>query len=257
MANEWFLNRDWASDHASTVDRLPLSDRFDLTYLPDAVRKAASILDVGCGGGQLGQYVAQLSPGIRYVGADFSAASLSEAHQRLGDSGLVRADGCRLPFGDASFDVVYQHDVLMHHPNPLEMLREMCRVSRQAVVFNARMSLRLDEVLTLEDREHGVLYQTLPLHGVLDMLRRMTPTPSSIRFRVVETMGVHPTRFAWSGKPHYRALLGFGRQLHVHAEVRKAGGGSTLISNDTAWLTWLTALALAGPGRAWRSRSAF
>jgi SAM-dependent methyltransferase len=258
LANEWFLDRDWANEHASTVDRLPLAVRFDLTYLPGALSGAASILDVGCGGGQLGHYVAQLKPGMTYVGADFSGASLLEARKRLPGSGLVRADGARLPFPDGAFDVVYQHDVLMHHPKPIEMLREMYRVSKHAVVFNARMSLRLDEVLTLEDREHGVLYQTLPLHGVMDMLRRLTPSPASIRFRVVETIGVHPTRFAWSRKPHYRALLGFGRQLHVHAEVRKgAPAGTTRVSNETAWPTWLTALALAGARRAWRFESAF
>lgn len=247
MSNELFLNRDWAADHAETVDRLPLADRFSLTYLPGALDGARSILDIGCGGGQLKRYVDSLQSGVRYCGADFSLASLAESRRRMPGEWLVQADGGRLPLESGSFDLTYQHDVLMHHPRPLDMLREMYRVARRAVVFNARMSLRLKEVLTLEARDHPVLYQTLPIDATFAMLKGQSPAPSEIRFRVVETMGVHKTRFKWDRQPHYRSLLGLGRQLHVHAVVTKGhGSGRTRVINETPLRTRLEIAAATG-----------
>jgi SAM-dependent methyltransferase len=253
MANGWFLEGEWAKAHAHAVDSTSLDARFALTYLPEAVRQCASILDVGCGSGQLRRYVHELNPRAHYVGLDFSSASLAEAQRRATDARLVRADGAALPMRDAAFDLVYQHDVLMHHPRPLQMLGEMYRVSRRAVVFNARVSPRLGEVLTLRDVNHDVLYQTLPLHGMIQALVDARPAPAQVRFRLVESLGVHPSRFAWDRRPHYRKLLGYGRQFHVHCVVTKGNGGvATAVVNETRLPLWAAALVVAGRRNVWR-----
>lgn len=247
VANEGFLNDGWAQDHAGTVDALPLEPRFGLTYLPEAMSTSRSILDVGCGGGQLRRYVSQLNPTAGYIGADFSGASLQQARGRFKREPLVRADGADLPFGEASVDVVYQHDVLMHHPRPLRMLSEMYRVCRTAIVFNARVSPRLDDVLTLEDRQHAIQYQTLPLDAMLHRLLSASPPPRLLRFKVVEMIGVNRTRFDWTERPHYWQVLGCGRQFHVHAVAYK-GEARTVprVVNDTSVALWSALLAWAG-----------
>jgi ubiquinone/menaquinone biosynthesis C-methylase UbiE len=43
---------------------------------------------------------------------------------------LVRADSCRLPFADDTFDVVLSRSLLHHLPDPEQGIREMARVLR-------------------------------------------------------------------------------------------------------------------------------
>ena len=44
-------------------------------------------------------------------------------------------DGCRLPFPDRSFDLVYSVDVLHHCPDPVESLRDLIRCSNRLLVL--------------------------------------------------------------------------------------------------------------------------
>jgi ubiquinone/menaquinone biosynthesis C-methylase UbiE len=73
----------------------------------DAVRDVAGtgrMLDLGAGTGRIGwPFVAA---GDDYVGVDLSFGMLREFGRRAGAPRLVQADGHRLPFRDATFDVV-------------------------------------------------------------------------------------------------------------------------------------------------------
>lgn len=81
-------------------------------------------LDVGCGGGAT---VALVGESLPAFGVDLSAEALSHATSR-GLRGLVRAEGARLPFADGSCGLALALDVIEHHPQPEQMLREMARV---------------------------------------------------------------------------------------------------------------------------------
>jgi SAM-dependent methyltransferase len=86
--------------------------------VPDAIRAAIlaafdahahpRLLDLGAGTGRIGRPFA--AAGDDYVGVDLSLGMLREFTVRAGEDGrpprLVRADGERLPFADATFDVV-------------------------------------------------------------------------------------------------------------------------------------------------------
>ena len=115
----------------------------------------ASVLDVGCGDGQIAWLVGQQRPDVQIRGVDV----------------LVRAqtaipvepfDGCRLPFVDGSFDVVMFIDVLHHTDDPERLLAEAARVARRAVVIkdHLREGLLADATLRFMDRvgnrRHGV-----------------------------------------------------------------------------------------------------
>jgi len=76
------------------------------------------ILDVGCGRGYAGDWVA--AEGGKYVGTDIVAS-------RTGFP-LLLADGARLPFGDASFDGIFCIDVFEHFPAAAMAAREFHRV---------------------------------------------------------------------------------------------------------------------------------
>ena len=88
-------------------------------------------LDVGCGTGALSAAVLARVP-RSLVGIDLSEPFIAAASQRLGGS-RVRfevADAAKLPFPDASFDVVVSGLAVNFVPNPPDAAREMARVLR-------------------------------------------------------------------------------------------------------------------------------
>jgi SAM-dependent methyltransferase len=87
----------------------------------------ASVLDVGCGDGQIASLIAQRLPGVRIQGVDV----LVRGEARIP---VEWFDGRRLPYHQQSFDVVMLNDVLHHADDPHVLLQEAVRVARQAIV---------------------------------------------------------------------------------------------------------------------------
>ena len=83
---------------------------------------APLMVDIGCGGGLLGEHVA----GYRHVGVDLVASALRCAAPR----GVlaVRADVARLPLASGVADVVAAGEILEHVPDLDAVVAEICRV---------------------------------------------------------------------------------------------------------------------------------
>ena len=103
------------------------------SFLLPHLEPGMSLLDLGCGPGSitvgLARYVA---PG-RVVGVDAAPAALEHARALAAAEGLdhvdfVQSDVYGLPFPDASFDVVYAHQLMQHLADPVQALRESRRV---------------------------------------------------------------------------------------------------------------------------------
>jgi SAM-dependent methyltransferase len=86
-----------------------------------------SVLDVGCGSGELTRVLARECPG-RVVGADRDPQLLAHL-----DLPTVRADALSLPFPDDSFDLVVCQALLVNLPDPEAALAEFTRVARESV----------------------------------------------------------------------------------------------------------------------------
>lgn len=86
------------------------------------------VLDVGCGTGQSRRIYAGHA-GL-YVGIDLSQGALRLARARFPESIWINADATRLPFADASFDIVAFSSVLHHIPDYGPALAEARRVLR-------------------------------------------------------------------------------------------------------------------------------
>ncbi len=97
------------------------------------------VLDLGCGEGRHALAVHWFGVAEQVVALDTSARDLTTARGRLADFPqpnpaktccFLRADGLRLPFADASFDVIICSEVLEHIVHYEKMLAEIQRVSK-------------------------------------------------------------------------------------------------------------------------------
>jgi SAM-dependent methyltransferase len=95
------------------------------------------VLEYGCGGGQWS--IALARRGARPVGLDLSMRQLLHAARLMRDAGapfpVVNADAERIPFADASFDVVFCDHGAMTFADPSRTVPEVARVLRPDGLF--------------------------------------------------------------------------------------------------------------------------
>ena len=70
------------------------------------------VLDLGTGTGSVAQLVAQRYPGADVLGVDLSPKMIEVAREKVPEARFEVADGKRLPYGDASFDLVTLGNVI-------------------------------------------------------------------------------------------------------------------------------------------------
>ena len=100
----------------------------------------ASLLDLGCGGGQDAGSLDQR--GYRIVGVDRTSALLSAGRRRYPLLPLVRADLRDLPFQASSFDGLWAAASLIHVPKPdaRQILAVLYRLARPGGLFAATVT---------------------------------------------------------------------------------------------------------------------
>ncbi|HEY6476118.1 MAG TPA: class I SAM-dependent methyltransferase, partial [Polyangia bacterium] len=101
--------------------------------LDEAIPQDASVLDLGCGTGQMTIFLA--NGRRRVVGADLTRASLAlaaDAARRFGVEGtlFVETDLRRPGLGEGRFDVVLSLGVLHHTPDPRAAFGAVARLAR-------------------------------------------------------------------------------------------------------------------------------
>lgn len=111
-------------------------------YLLPHLAPGTSLLDVGCGPGNITVDLAdRVAPG-RVVGIDAAADAVAMASEAYATShpgvSFEVADVYALPYDDGTFDVVHAHQVLQHLADPPAALAEMARVTRPGGLVAAR-----------------------------------------------------------------------------------------------------------------------
>lgn len=111
------------------------SHRAILARIQDAFgAQPINVLDVGCGTGVFAAHIRNAFPNARVWGIDLVAGMLTKGAARWranADRVLpVQADSERLPFAEASFDVVTCANSFHHYPNQQQAVCEMRRVLR-------------------------------------------------------------------------------------------------------------------------------
>jgi SAM-dependent methyltransferase len=88
-----------------------------------------SVLDAGCGNGIFTIRLAEVA--ARVVGTDLSTHML-----RLNPHPCcIQSSAAALPFGDRSFDVVFEANLLHHVDDPEQVMRELCRCSARYLML--------------------------------------------------------------------------------------------------------------------------
>ncbi len=107
---------------------------------------ACRAIDLGTGPGEVPRRLAALRPEWRIVAADASMPMLRHARaadvSSAGRAAILCADAKQLPFGDASFDIVFSNSLLHHLPDPLPFWREVRRLARTRAVVLVRDLVR-------------------------------------------------------------------------------------------------------------------
>jgi SAM-dependent methyltransferase len=111
-------------DHSRQV----LADHYAARLRPERV------MDLGCGSGDSVDLFRALKPDVHWVGVDIEDSAEVSGRTRA-DAQFVTFDGRRLPFEDASFDLVYCKQVLEHVEHSHELLREVARVLKPGGSF--------------------------------------------------------------------------------------------------------------------------
>lgn len=166
----WTYDAAWARYTVGTL-------RKSLSVLQ--LRGDERILDIGCGTGELERLLLPRWPDLRIVGLDLSQHMLDLAAEKFSPRfslRLLRGHAQRLPFGDASFDVVLNLNAFHYFSEPVATLSEFRRVLAPGGIglltdwcTDRWMFRAIDLGMRLFDRAHHRIHRS---RALLDALQQ-------------------------------------------------------------------------------------
>lgn len=132
-------------------------------WLPPDFAPGSSLLDVGCGGGQVLSALAERHPALRLTGIDLSPRQVALARKRVAASSnrteVIEGSAENLPFPTSHFDAVISLASIKHWPNPATGLRECIRVLKPG---GRLVVIELDRGCRFEDAQRFIARCRIP-----------------------------------------------------------------------------------------------
>jgi SAM-dependent methyltransferase len=109
------------------------SAAMNAAFLLPELAEDLSVLDIGCGPGSITVGLADHVPSGQATGLDIEPSQIELARTRVQEMGLTNCSFdvgsvFKMPYPDASFDVVFGHTILMQFKDPEPVLNEVKRV---------------------------------------------------------------------------------------------------------------------------------
>jgi SAM-dependent methyltransferase len=178
----------------------------------------ASILDLGCGDGQVGLGLTQTRPELTVTGVDVLRRPVTHIPVTL-------YDGVTLPFADESHDFVCIVDVLHHTDDAAATLAEAARVARRGVIVKDHLREGWFAGPTLRamdwvgNRGHDVRLPYNYLNG--QQWNTAINAAGLVRQSSRSKLGLYPVPLSWwfERQLHFVALLGKAERASNEAPV--------------------------------------
>ncbi len=113
------------------------------------------VLEIGVGPARIAAKLIGYNPQFSVIGIDLSTNMLNIAKKNIKDANieenkitLIKANAKKLPFKEASFDLVISQNMLHHLPEPISMLSEIKRVVKNTGAVLIRDVVRPPNKLT-------------------------------------------------------------------------------------------------------------
>ena len=178
--------KDYADAFAGDLLQLPL-DRQVLDTFVKRIAAGEFVLDLGCGPGQIGQYLAER--GLRIVGMDLAEQMLLVARHRTGIGRLACGDMRAIPFRSGSFSGVVAFYSVHNLPLPAlgTALAEINRILKPSGTLVVTTHLGDGEVYSNEFLGHAIDPVGGTLYRDYELLRRWTASRSWSRKSTIAT----------------------------------------------------------------------
>jgi methionine biosynthesis protein MetW len=122
-----------ASQHAALSHPVTLEERPDFSVIGEIIQPGSRVLDLGCGEGELLAWLVE-NKRVMARGVEISAAQVRKAIMRGVSAYQGDIDEGLADYPDNAFDYVILSQTLQETRAPLQVLKEMLRVGRRAVV---------------------------------------------------------------------------------------------------------------------------
>ena len=198
---------EFTRDRSTVTDRFRKSFRYpprcgagaknapyhlDLAHLDiiDELENGATVLEIGCGGGQMRAYLR--AKGLNYIGTDISKSRVSEVLKKYGGPDIL-CDAHFLPFANRSFDLVYSSAVTEHLACPYLVVQEVHRVLKPGGFY-------LGNVSFLEPWHDDSFFHMSPLGAFETLIQAnlepiyIWPSNTYSGFRAILSMGNKATK---------------------------------------------------------------
>jgi len=159
--------------------------RPEFRFLRESLRGGESLLDVGCGPGELYDCLRQFQK-IDYTAADLTDEMLAAVRQKHSDVKTLELDvqdADRVP--SDTYDWVVCSNVLIHIPQPYKALENLWRITRGALLLVLRGSDYPEDIVDINrayQEWDGLkfFYNIFNHSGMLDRLRSLNPPPLAV-----------------------------------------------------------------------------
>jgi ubiquinone/menaquinone biosynthesis C-methylase UbiE len=112
---------------------------------------AISIVDLGCGPGDIPRRIREARPAWRVVAVDASRPMLRLGRSAAPEVRFVQADAKALPFPSATFDLVLSNSILHHVSDPVVFWRAAVAAARPGGLLFVRDLMRPDSPESAQD----------------------------------------------------------------------------------------------------------